>query len=138
MADAAASHAVQPGVVAGAALGMAVTAATIGVLAYQQQLGEFYHSWKPWLIVLAGWLPWLWRHGWLLWQSWRVARQVRVIEHHPNLLRQILSRFERRELLDQPVPDKERSDDRYELLNKLQAALRPLGYALRAKEPDLL
>ncbi len=111
------------------ALGIAVTAATIGVLAYQNELGEFYHSGKPWLIVLAGWLPWLWRHGWLLWQSWRVARQVRVIGHHPNLLRQILSRFERRELLDQPVPDKERSDDRYEMLNKLQAALRPLGYA---------
>ena len=51
------------------------------------------------------------------------------MQHHPNLLRQLLAKFERRELLDQPVPDKERSDDRYELLNKFQAVLRPLGYA---------
>jgi hypothetical protein len=56
-------------------------------------------------------------------------RQVRVMQHHPNLLRQLLEKIPRRELLDQPVPDKERSDDRYELLNKFQALLRPLGYA---------
>ncbi len=111
------------------ALGIAAALATIGVLAWRGELAEFYNSWKPWAIVLAGWLPWLWRHGRLLWQTWRISRQVRVIEHHPNVLRQLLGRFQRSELLDQPVPDKDRSDDRYELLNKLQAALRPLGYA---------
>jgi hypothetical protein len=113
------------------ALGIAVTLATIGALSYRNGWGvfeEFYSSLKPWAIILAGWLPWLWRQGWLFWQAWRVSRQVRVVQHHPNLLRQLLSRFERRELLDQPVPDKERSDDRYELLNKLQAVLRPLGF----------
>src|SRR5262245_24269634 len=111
------------------ALGIAVTAATIGLLAYRGGLSDFYNSWKPWVIVVAGWLPWLWRQARLSWQAWRVSRQVRVIQHHPNLLRQLLARFERRELLDQPVPDKDRSDDRYELLNKLQAVLRPLGFA---------
>jgi hypothetical protein len=113
------------------ALGIAVTLITIGVLAGRLGFGvfaEFYNSLKPWAIILAGWLPWLWRQGWLFWQAWRASRQVRVVQHHPNLLRQLLSRFERRELLDQPVPDKDRSDDRYELLNKLQALLRPLGY----------
>lgn len=111
------------------ALGLVVTAAVIGGLAYAERLSDFYNSWKPWLIILAGWLPWLWRSGRLLWQSWRVMRQVRVMHHHPNLLRQLLEKIPRRELLDQPVPDKERSDDRYELLNKFQALLRPLGYA---------
>jgi hypothetical protein len=111
------------------ALGIAVTAATIGMLAWQGQLADFYNSWKPWAILAAGWLPWLWRQVRLFWQAWRVAKQVRVIQHHPNLLRQLLARFERRELLDQPVPDKERSDDRYEMLTKLQALLKPLGYA---------
>lgn len=126
------------------ALGIAVTATTIAALAYRGELREFYDSLKPWFIVLAGWLPWLWRQGWLFWQAWRVSRQVRVIDHHPNLLRQILGRFERRELLDQPVPDKERSDDRYESLNKFQALLRPLGYAGifvlvdRVDEPHLI
>lgn len=111
------------------ALGIAVVIGTIAVLVWRGELAEFYNSWKPWVIILAGWLPWLWRHAWLLWQSWRVSRQVRVIEHHPNLLRQLLGRFQRSELLDQPIPDKDRSDDRYEMLNKLQAVLRPLGYA---------
>jgi hypothetical protein len=111
------------------ALGITVMAATIGVLAWRGGLAEFYNSWKPWAILLAGWLPWLWKQVRLLWQAWRVSQQVRVVHHHPNLLRQLLARFERRELLDQPVPDKERSDDRYELLTKLQALLRPLGYA---------
>jgi hypothetical protein len=111
------------------ALGLAVTAATIAVLAWRGGLADFYNSWKPWAILLAGWLPWLWRQARLWWQAWRVTQQVRVVHHHPNLLRQLLARFERRELLDQPVPDKDRSDDRYELLTKLQALLRPLGYA---------
>ena len=47
-------------------------------------------------------------------------------------------------MLDQPVPNKERSDDRYELINKFQAVLRPLGYAGiivlvdRVDEPHLI
>src|SRR5262249_39238234 len=87
------------------ALGIAVTLITIGILAGRLGFGvfnEFYNSPKPWGIILAGWLPWLWRQGSLFWQAWRVSRQVRVVQHHPNLLRQLLSRFERRELLDQP------------------------------------
>jgi hypothetical protein len=110
-------------------LGIGVTAAVIGGLAYAERLADFYNSWKPWLIILAGWLPWLWRSGWQLWQAWHVMRQVRVMHHHPNLLRQILEKIPRRELLDQPIPETERSDDRYELLNKFQALLRPLGYS---------
>src|SRR5579871_291116 len=64
-------------------LGWAVTIATIGGLAYAGRLADFYNSWKPWAIVLAGWLPWLWRQGGLWWRAFRVARQVRVIQHHP-------------------------------------------------------
>lgn len=110
------------------ALGLAVTLGTVGFLAWRNELSEL-KSWLPWIVILAGWLSWLWRQGRLLWQSWRVSRQVRVIQHHPNLLRRLLARFRRNELLDQPIPDKDRSDDRYEMLNKFQAVLRPLGYA---------
>jgi hypothetical protein len=126
------------------ALGIAAMVATTGVLAFYHKLSEFYSSWKPWAIILAAWFPWLWRHGMLLWQSWRAMRQVRVIQHHPNLLRQLLAKIPRRELLDQPVPDKDRSDDRYELINKFQSVLRPLGYAGivvlvdRVDEPHLI
>ncbi|HEY3965619.1 MAG TPA: hypothetical protein VGM05_13765 [Planctomycetaceae bacterium] len=125
-------------------LGILVTMAAIGLFVYRGKLTEFYHSIKPWLIILAAWLPWLYRQATLLWQSWQVQRQVRVTQHHPNLLRQLLSKIPRKELLDQPIPNKERSDDRYELLNKFQSVLRPLGYAGivvlvdRVDEPHLI
>lgn len=108
-------------------LGIAVTAATIGLLVYYGRL-SYFRQWWPLAIILAGWLPWLWRQGRLFWQAWRVSRQVRVLDYQPNLLRQILSRFRRRELAGQPIPSLERSDDRYELLNKLQSVLRTLGF----------
>jgi hypothetical protein len=126
------------------ALGIAVTLAAAGVLAYYGNLTKLFDSVQPWLIILAGWLPWLYRHGMLLWKSWQVRRQVRITQHHPNLLRQLLSKIPQKELLDQPVPNKDRSDDRYELLNKFQSVLRPLGYAGtivlvdRVDEPHLI
>lgn len=126
------------------ALGVVVTVATIAALAAMGQLSDLYNSWKPWAIAAAGWVPWAWRQGVLFWQAWRVSRQMRVLRHHPNILRQLLSGIPRRELLDQPVPDKERSDDRYEMLNKFQSILRTLGYqgivvlVDRVDEPHLI
>jgi hypothetical protein len=110
------------------ALGIAVVVAVVIGLASMKQLPDLYNSWKPWALLAAGWAPWAWRQARLLWQGWNVSRQVRVIRNHPNLVRQLLTGIPRRELLDQPVPDKDRSDDRYELLNKFQAVLRALGY----------
>jgi hypothetical protein len=69
---------------------------------------------------------------------------VRVIHNQPNTLRQLLSRFQRSELAEQPVPSRDRSDDRYELLNKFQSILRSLGYTSimvlvdRVDEPHLI
>lgn len=126
------------------ALGFGVTAGTIAGLFYLDKPAELYQSWKPWAIIAAGWLPWLWRNLRLWWRSWRSSRQVRVIDNHPNILRQLLARIPRREFLDQPIPDKDRSDDRYELLSKLQAVLRSLGYGAvvvlidRVDEPHLI
>lgn len=126
------------------AVGIGVTVATIGVLTYEGDLSELYRSWKPWAIMAAGWTPWAWRQGWLLWQSYRVSRQMRVVRQHPNLVRQLLRGIPGRELLDQPLPERERSDDRYELLNKFQAVLRTLGFhgivvlVDRVDEPHLI
>ncbi|MEX0819358.1 MAG: hypothetical protein WD070_07185, partial [Pirellulaceae bacterium] len=44
-------------------------------------------------------------------------------------LRGVLAFFTRNELSGQPLPNKERTDDRYELLAKLQALLPTLGYS---------
>lgn len=125
------------------AVGAVVTAALLGTLVYTGNLAEL-KGWWPWLLVLFAWAPWLWRNGHLLWHAWRVARQVRVLDHHANTLRQLLSRFQRRETAEQPAPSRDRSDDRYELLNKFQALLRSLGYqgifvlVDRVDEPHLI
>jgi hypothetical protein len=58
-----------------------------------------------------------------------VARQVRTVHHEVGPLRQALMHFTRDELGGQPLPNKERTDDRYELLYKLQGVLKTLGYA---------
>jgi hypothetical protein len=44
-------------------------------------------------------------------------------------LRQVLLKFPPRELASQPLPRFDRTDDRYELLNKFQAILQRLGFA---------
>ncbi len=111
------------------ALGFIVTIAT-GGLAWWLDVREMSKwSWYGLIAVLvAGWLPWLQRQISLGWKAWRVSRQIRVFDHLPNTLRQILARFERQEIAGQPIPDKDRSDDRYELLIKFQAVLKTLGY----------
>jgi hypothetical protein len=104
----------------------------------------------PWIqyllggVFVAGWLPWLARQTKLLWKSWRVSREVRVFDHLTNTVRRLLARFDREELAGQPMPTHDRSDDRYELLMKLQALLKTLGYSSvmvlvdRVDEPHLV
>ena len=71
-------------------------------------------------------------------------RHVRVGNLHLNSLRQMLMNFTPAEISGQPLPNKERTDDRYELLIKLQGILRALGYTGivvlvdRVDEPHLI
>jgi hypothetical protein len=51
-----------------------------------------------------------------------------VLNHNTNLLRRILMNFPGRLVLGQPLPAVRRTDDRYELLVKLQNVLRTLGF----------
>ena len=108
-------------------------------------------SWlKPgWLtlffaIAAVGWLPRLWR----LARIWLAARSVckrsRVTNREAGPLRQSLMRLTAAELSGQPLPSKDSTDDRYELLTKLQAILGTLGYSGiivlvdRVDEPHLI
>lgn len=127
------------------ALGIAVAAGTVAAVIHWSEQGvRALWSWWVLAIVLCGWLPWLWRQARLFWTAWRVSKQIRVLEHAPNTLRQILARFPRQELAGQPIPSKDRSDDRYELLLKLQTVLKVLGYPSivvlvdRVDEPHLI
>jgi hypothetical protein len=125
------------------ALGIAVT---IAVAALVIGLGKWDWLTTPWpyLLALAGWAPRLWRTWKCLWQARGIVRRVRVGNLDLNSLRQILMNFTAPDIMGQPIPNKERTDDRYELLVKLQGILRSLGYAGivvlvdRVDEPHLI
>ncbi len=124
-------------------LGIAVTAGTIGLVLWKWVFHDLF-SWPPILAILAGWLPWLFHQARLYWLSWRAGHQIRVIDHHTNSLRRNLGSLQRAELVGQPMPSQSRGDDRYELLTKLQAVLKTLGFSSivvlvdRVDEPHLI
>jgi len=130
------------------AAGILVTLATLGfTLRNAGSLTDVFASLKQWwvyAVMAAGWLPWLRRYVSLWWKSRQIARQVRILEHGTGSLRRILSRFPAKELDGQPMPSRDRSDDRYELLSKLQRLLKPLGFTSivvlvdRVDEPHLI
>jgi hypothetical protein len=101
-------------------------------------------AWWFWLAIIAGWTPWATRFVALWWKARQVSRQVRILEHGTASLRRILHRFPVQELDGQPIPSRDRSDDRYELLSKLQRILTPLGFTSiivlvdRVDEPHLI
>lgn len=109
-------------------LGLAVTASVVGTTAYLQHWSWFTHTWL-YLIVAAGWAPRAWRYLKWSWVARKIARHTRVLEHTPGLLRRMLSAIGVRRLANQPLPAYQRSDDRYELLGKLQNVLRTLGFS---------
>ena len=124
-------------------LGILVTLATLGLVWYLEGFREIFQWWVA-AIIAAGWLPFAIRELRLFWQAWKISRQVRVFDHQPNVLRRILSRIPGPELIGQPLPDKDRSDDRYELLMKFQSILQTLGHPSiivvvdRVDEPQLV
>jgi hypothetical protein len=125
------------------ALGIAVTVALALLII---GLGKWDWLTTPWpyFLALAGWGPRLWRTWRWFWQSAAIVRRVRVGNLQLNSLRQILMNFTGPEIAGQPLPNKQRTDDRYELLTKFQGLLRALGYAGivvlvdRVDEPHLI
>ncbi len=94
--------------------------------------------------VAALWLPWLVRFGQRTWAAHRVRRSMRTGHRDLATLRFALQHFRAAELAGQPAPDKDSTDDRYELLLKLQSVLQTLGYrgivvlVDRVDEPHLI
>ena len=98
-----------------------------------------------WLISLVGvWVPW----------GWKLVRRLAMADEHPppdacgnqslGPLRQVLMQFTGNELASQPLPNKDSTDSRYELLVKFQTLLDSLGFAGivvlvdRVDEPHLI
>lgn len=129
------------------ALGAGVTVATIAIVLWLSEETARWKSllnwWVP-VIILAGWLPFLWHQLRLLFIAWKIQRQIRIFDHQLPGLRKILGKFERSDLVGQPLPTRTRTDDRYELLNRLLSVLRSLGFSSivvlmdRVDEPHLV
>ncbi|MDX1946660.1 MAG: hypothetical protein SFU86_14765 [Pirellulaceae bacterium] len=102
----------------------------------------------PWwvypFLLAAAWTPWL-RQVWkTFWLARGILRRMRVGIRETNPLRQVLMQFTPAELSGQPLPNKDSTDDRYELLLKLQGLLHTLGHSGiivlvdRVDEPHLI
>jgi hypothetical protein len=110
------------------ALGAAVLLVVATVIAASGNWHWLASIW-PYLFVLAGFAPRLWRMLRRLRDAWAIARHLRVLTRPVGALRQILMHLTDPELAGQPLPRHQRTDDRYELLGKLQGVLRTLGFA---------
>jgi hypothetical protein len=131
------------------ALGIAVTLVVAGALIAaaarfgQEQLAWLKTPW-PYLALAAAWSPWLARQLKCLWQAQGIVRHVRVGNHQIGRLQGLLCRMPVSDVSGQPLPNQQRSDDRYELLMKLQNVLAALGFpgivvlVDRVDEPHLI
>ncbi|HVW36674.1 MAG TPA: hypothetical protein VHB99_05195 [Pirellulales bacterium] len=110
------------------ALGILSVLVVFGLIAGLQKWDWLASPW-PYLFAAAGWLPWAARAWKWYWRAHGVTRQLRVVKHEANPLRQVLMQFRPDELASQPLPNKERTDDRFELLVKFQGLLKTLGFS---------
>src|SRR6056297_1167198 len=88
-----------------------------------------YWLWLIPVVTLVGGIPY-----WIQWAKSHLAaqgirRHMRVGKRETGSLRKVLLKFPPKELASQPLPRYERTDDRYELLNKLRGILGRLGYS---------
>jgi hypothetical protein len=110
------------------ALGVVATLTIFGLIAGLQKWEWLASPW-PYLLAAASWIPWLVRAGSWWRRARAITRQLRVLNHETNPLRQLLMNFTRDEIAGQPLPNKERTDDRFELLGKFQSILGTLGFS---------
>ena len=80
------------------------------------------------ILTFIGSLPWLTR--WIKCQlaAMGIHRHMRVGKRETGSLRKILLQFPAKEIASQPLPRFDRTDDRYELLNKFQLILKRFGF----------
>ena len=109
------------------AVGIGVTLVTLVLIAVLGQWGWLATIW-PYLLIAAGWGPRLWNLLRGQYRAWRIARSTKVLNQTTSVIRRILANFTPGQLVGQPLPQQARSDDRYELLVKLQDVLRTLGF----------
>jgi hypothetical protein len=113
------------------ALGLAATVVLVAAFVRGLLTGasvDWAWQWWPWLLVGAAWLPEIVRRGRGTWRAWRIVRSMRTGNRATGQLARALTRMPEVDLAGQPLPAFARSDDRYELLAKLQGTLAALGH----------
>lgn len=113
------------------ALGLAWTVLGLGLTGWVIAQGgqSWLPPWWAWLLLLgAGWLPWLVKAWQRYWQARRILARMRVGLREVGALWRVLMQFSSAELSGQPLPSKDSTDDRYELLMKLQGLLHAVGH----------
>ena len=125
-------------------IGVLTKAAVLGYVFYTKQYSLLWTSVWPWLIMAIGWAPWL-AQVWRWWiQAYGVAKNLRCVTRDVQPLRKVFMQFSGRDINGQPLPNKRRTDDRYELLYKFQGLLAALGFTGivvlvdRVDEPHLM
>ena len=130
-----------------ALVGIAVSLAVAGLVVGLKMYGRL--SWLQvfWIygtVFSVGWCPWLWHFWKCHWLARGILRHLRVGNVDASTLRRCLMRFTSSELSGQPLPNKQRTDDRYELLAKFQGILSTVGFpgvivlVDRVDEPHLI
>ena len=87
-------------------LGLLVTIAVFGTV-FGTGNYDWLASFWPYLFAAAGWAPWAWRAWKSFWKARGIDRQVQVVHHEVNPLRQVLMRFTTDEIAGQPLPNSE-------------------------------
>ncbi len=124
-------------------LGCAISLGIAGLIGWQRQFDWLASPW-PYVFAIAGWMPWAWQSLRWGWRARQIQRGQRALHHEINPLRQVLTALGTTHLANQPLPVAERTDDRYELLVKLQQVLASLGFSGmvvlvdRVDEPHLI
>ncbi len=124
-------------------LGVLVTAAVAGVIIYTRKWEWLKTAW-PWLANALGWAPWLAQVSRWWFRAHGVAKNLRSVNRDTHPLRQVFMQFSGRDIQNQPLPERQRTDDRYELLYKFQGLLKTLGFlgivvlVDRVDEPHLM
>ncbi len=81
------------------------------------------------LLLVVGWLPHWIRMAKCQYAALGIHKHMRVGKRETASMRKVLQSIPASELASQPLPSADRTDDRYELLNKFQGILRRLGYS---------
>lgn len=100
----------------------------LGIIAYQGGADWLRPLWLYLLLTGAGWLPWLWRAARRYWTAMKTVGHLRVGNRKVGELWPALMAFPKMEILGQPLPIHDRTDDRYELLHKFMGILESLKF----------